>query len=348
MKRPAEKSVHLRRWQPIGWWRSPAETSSPANWLALAQTFDARPAAVAELASRREEVPVAPVADAFVSALRRLCWPSFMRLPERHRLAVSACGQAKLSLARLALEEARTRAWRELDTKPLAALVRWLARLPFKLEENLDASNLAFRAYAYLALCENAIKPGLATGRQRKVVRQMIDFGRDLPAQPDNQLAGEALMAIALCCAKCFERTKASEALALAAKALETAGGEGRALLGLVRAWVDGEYQLASETAEALINAASCELDAAADPWLSLFLDHEGARLAVNHSLDQRRDNSDLLKKSAEHGKNENDRLSGCCCTTSKYPKPPPTRCSGPAATSKRRPSSFTNSLPTS
>jgi len=103
---------------------------TPLKWLALLQASKARPAVFAELPARREEIPSEPVADPFVSALRRLAWPSG-RLPERHRRAIAAFGEAPLSLLRLALEEARTRGWRELDARSLGKLVRWLAKLPW-------------------------------------------------------------------------------------------------------------------------------------------------------------------------------------------------------------------------
>ena len=254
---------------------------TPVKWLALLQASKARPAVFSELPARREEIPPEPVTDPFVSALRRLAWPSG-RLPERHRRAIAAFGEAPLSLLRLALEEARTRGWRELDARSLGKLVRWLAKLPWEAKEIAAHAALAARGRAYLAYCLNAVEPDLASRRQRLVFHEMLDYSKLRPfSRAGHEVEGERLLATALYYSKCLARRQAGDALGKARQHFENSGSEEHTHLALVRAWVDGEYFFDPERAEALMVEALEKIGYGADPWLAFFIRHEAARITV-------------------------------------------------------------------
>jgi len=266
---------------------------SRAKWSALFHLSKAWPAAFAELPTRREEIPPAPVADPFVSALRRLAWPS-VRLPERHRKTIASFGEAPLSLLRLALEEANTRGWREQDAHGLARLVKWQASLHWEAAEFGSQAALLFRSRVYLVFCLNVSEPGLASRQQQRAARDMLQCFELCPK--GNHADGDTLLAVALGYAKRLARPQASAALAEAARRLAGGSSEERTLLALVRAWVEGEYCFDLAKAGDLVNEAFETFDENADPWLAFFLHQEAARLAAKESRKSRECNIALLR----------------------------------------------------
>ncbi len=275
---------------------------STSTWKRVAQTFEARPEIVQELAELREHIPQGSSRDLVISAIRRICWQSD-RLPTRHRRAIREVGKSPLSFMRLALEEARTASWRTLDAEPLATMSQWIGQLPLKAVDEDASLELAFEASAYHSFCtlrfgeKDAFSPALLL---------MVDLAKD--AWTATPALVEGFLALALFHASIGQWTDSAECLHDAESLLGAGPNSGlgddlselRAWLKLCRGWAEGIRKTEQWKMEYLITEALKELDRDSDPWLPLFLHHESAKSIISVGSASLPDLGELL----EHGFN--------------------------------------------
>lgn len=253
---------------------------NPEIWKRLVAAFDRSSDLAREFATARVKVPQpAAVRDPFVSALRRMRWPSD-RLPIRHFRALDGVGRHPLGLVSLALEEARTSAWRSFDRAQLIDLAPWLARLPFKKIDRTASIALlaAVRTYnALFAVCFEHREDYLP------VIRQMRELFEEHPPKGPNLV--ESFFVRALLAARMNEAARAHELF------LEAEAEIGRCdkaerpelvlWLGIFRSmavdFLAGDPVRADELRIQTIKAS----DDRSDPWLPLLLHHEAARAAL-------------------------------------------------------------------
>lgn len=249
-------------------------------WKRLVGTFEGDPELAQRFAELRATIRKPPAArDPFISALRRIAWPSD-RLPAWHRRAVSEVGRAPLAFARLALEEARTWSWRTLNPDALGFITQWFGRLPFKDIDPRASTELIVTARTYDALAT------LRFGEPedcRPALRKMCELEPYIPAE--SKVVVEGLFGLGLHYARNRDEEAASECFRNAEAILARWDGEDRGelsgFLHLFRAWAVGSLTRDYWRMECLETDALAKLDATADPWLTLFIHHEAAHAAM-------------------------------------------------------------------
>lgn len=259
-----------------------ADRLSAAEWNRLVATFEADPEMVRALRDRRAEVPDDPVSDPFVSALRRLCWPSD-RLPGRHRKAIAAVGSAPLGFLRLVVEEGRTYCWRNQSPAALSPVATWLVKRA-RADPREEVIQLAGRALGYrnLVACYT-----VAVDDPRSLaptIREIHKFVRDFRERCEIPLEAEGLMAgwvenVYL------QRENPEYAADLVRHFAEDS--DTLILLGFMEGYLNGILKDDAAVAVAAFLKALEHRDSDSDPWLEFFVHYCAARVLVNVSLDE-------------------------------------------------------------
>ena len=258
-------------------------------WKKIVQTFEEIPDIAQTLACERDRVPAPASRDPFISALRRICWPS-KRLPVRHRRVFTQLRESPLGILRLALEEARTWSWRSFDGSALANIARWLDCSPMKAIDPKISNELALTARVYSTL--HSMWFG-ELGENKDLVpamKAMSEMGKYLSLRPS--LVPEQLMTHALFSARQGDSDQAAESLhraemwvGLGVYQDSEEAGETRVFLSLCRAWVERVMASDEGKVECLLTEALSTLRPETDPWLVLFLHHEAAKSALTASV---------------------------------------------------------------
>ncbi len=255
---------------PAPVWRKLVHSFGPEHALWLLATAPAE----------RDAVSVFPaLRDPFVSALRRVFWPS-ARLSVRHRRALRKVGHEPLGLVWLAVEEARTAAWRSFDRSLLRDLAAWLARFPLRAIDRKASVDLLATVRTYNALYSVAFE---ARDDYLPAVRQVAEILKEHPAS--GSIVVEALFSRALLAARMNDEVKVQECLREAEAAIYRCDEEDQhellVWLGVIRAmavdYLAGDPLRADELR--IQTLKTC--DDRSDPWLPLFLHHEAARAAL-------------------------------------------------------------------
>ena len=274
----------------------------PGRRVILARTLAVLdPALLGELIARRNEVPTTTGLDPFVNALRRIFWPG-RRLPQRHRQAQSAIGGHILSFSCLLLEEARTLAWRQLDPVHLQRMATWLRKNPLRREETRQSDLLALRAMVESTLATAFLRLGTQqASKLGRAIYATIEFAKPLP---DDECASELSALLTLSLALFYTRSgcpdKAETALVSAEASLLASISEHRAILRVVEGVVAGLFSPADSAAgENYFVSALGELEPDSDPWLSLYIHHLAARMALSISLPAATDLEESLQRIA-------------------------------------------------
>lgn len=254
----------------------------PASWRgAVVACFDAGPQAAAELRAECDRVPEPPVADPFVSALRRISWPSD-RLPGRHRKAIAAVGQAPLAFVRLVVEEARTFSWRAQSPDTLSAVVKWIVPWANKAGGTRDRLQLAGRALGYrnfVACCtlvfdEHKKLPALF----RELARFVVKNEERCPMA----LESEGMLAIELM--YLYKDLEPLHSFAeLASDVAEDS--DSQVLIGFMEGLLADLKGKDENLAVDNYMKALERRDADSDPWLEFFLRYSAARALINVSI---------------------------------------------------------------
>lgn len=265
----------------------------PESWRgAVVASFDADPQAAAELRARCDRVPEPPVADPFVSALRRLSWPSD-RLPGRHRKAIAAVGQAPLAFVRLVVEEARTFSWRAQSPDALSAVVEWI--VPWAQAGGTeDQLQLAGRALGYRDLVACCTLVFEEHRRLQALFRELAEFVVENEERCPMALEAEGVLAAELMYR--YDGNEPRDNFAAMVDELAE-DGDTRVLLGCMEGLLvdlDGENEnLAVDTYRKALERR----DADSDPWLEFFARFSAARALINVSVGQVPDLRVLLEE---------------------------------------------------
>jgi hypothetical protein len=257
---------------------------------AVVASIEAVPKAAADLRAEGIRVPEPPVPDPFISALRRICWPS-ERLPARHRQAVAAVGELSLAFARLVVEEARTFSWRAQSPDALSAVVKWI--LPWaKAGATENHLELAGRALGYRNLVAGCT---LVFDERHKLPSLYREHGRFVAANKKScrqPIEAEGLIAFEL-----LKRLTGDEVTEDLAEVVNEIAEDGDALVlldfieGLVVDLAGKDENLAvAKYLKALERRA-----ADSDPWLEYFLRFSAARALINVSVAEIPDLKSLL-----------------------------------------------------
>jgi hypothetical protein len=257
---------------------------------AVVAAFDTVPQTAADLWAEGIQVPEPPVLDPFVSALRRLSWPS-ERLPPRHRKAYAEVGVFGLGFARLVIEEARTLSWRAQSPDALSVVVKWI--VPWaKAGGTENHFELAGRAIGYRNLVAGCT---LVFKDRHKLLPLFREQGRFVAASKNRYrqpLEAEGLIAFEL-----LQRLTGNEASEELAEVVNEMAEDSDTLVlldfieGLVVDLVGEDANLAvAKYMKALERRA-----ADSDPWLEFFLRFSAARALINVSVAEIPDLKTLL-----------------------------------------------------
>lgn len=246
---------------------------------AVVAAFDAVPKTAAELRLEIERVPEPPAADPFVSALRRICWPS-ERLPGRHRKAIAAVGELPFAFARLVVEEARTFCWRAQSPDALSAVVKWIVPWAKKggTEDHLE---LAGRALGYRSLVAGCT---LVFYERRKMLALYREQGRFVAAIKDrcrHPLEAEGVMAVELL--QRLTGHEATDGLADLVSEMDE-DGDTRVLFDFMEGLLVDLIGEDEDLAVARYMKALERRGADSDPWLEFFLHFSAARALIEVS----------------------------------------------------------------
>ena len=252
---------------------------SEPTWTRVALTFALVPEIIGELREMIDTIPAPPSPDPIISAIRRICHPTD-RLPWRHRGALANVGTSILSFSVLALEEARTSAWRCLDREPIGRVASWLKKTPLASYEHKASLELAYLASSYNVFCVARFGP------QSEFISSQEWILEPLAGTAfDSWIFAEACMAQAMMLARTGQHTKAKDHLQVARDTLERSTQNDLVdldvFLKLTQSWLDTVLEADPLQVEIQLTEALGALNKKADPWLALFLHHEAAKSAI-------------------------------------------------------------------